>query len=159
MVAVQSVLGASERAVPCDAEALLPGGAFSGCRNLLAVARGALLAGELDRALAAKDSSLLGLVGGWLRETQKPLTLAGLSSALLQSAGKRSSQLLTRSARGEAIVPPSGAFGPCFGRERARLLESRLGFEYERDAAAVQRPRPRPIRPAGPSVDGAERRR
>ncbi|HWO08375.1 MAG TPA: hypothetical protein VNN80_02815 [Polyangiaceae bacterium] len=137
LTAIQSVLGAPEHAAACAAEATLPGGAFSSCRNLLALARGALLAGELDRVLAARGKSLSELLAGWLRQAQAPLTPNTWASALQRDAGEPAIALLAGFARGAAIVPPSGAFGPCFTRAPLRLAESELGFEYRSSHASA----------------------
>ena len=131
LAAIQSVLGEPEHAAACAAEATLPGGAFAGCRNLLALARGALLAGELDRALAARGKSLSALLAGWLGQAQAPLTPSAWASALQRDAGEPARALLASFARGAAIVPPRAAFGPCFTRAPLRLAESELGFEYQ----------------------------
>lgn len=138
LVAIHSVFGEPERAPACAAEATLRGGAFSGCRNLLALARGALLAGELDRVLAARDTSLSDLLVGWLRaQAGVPLTPSTWASALQRDGGEAAANLLARFESGAAIVPPSSAFGPCFARVSLKLAESELGFEYESvDAAA-----------------------
>jgi hypothetical protein len=136
LLAIQSVLGEPEHAPACAAEATLPGGAFSGCRNLLALARGALLAGELDRALAARGKSLSALLAGWLGDAQAPLTPSTWAAALQRDAGEPALTLLASFARGAAIVPPPTAFGPCFARAPLRLTESELGFEYRPSQAA-----------------------
>jgi hypothetical protein len=131
LVALQSVLGAPEHAPGCRAEATLPGGAFSGCLNLLALARGALLAGELDRALAARGNSLSDLLAGWLRSQEEaPLTISTWASALQRDGGEAAANLLASFSRGAPVVPPSAAFGPCFVRAPQRLAASELGFEY-----------------------------
>jgi hypothetical protein len=132
LAAIQSVLGKPEHAAACRAEAASRGGAFSSCLNLLALARGALLAGELDRALAARGNSLSDLIAGWLRsQVEDPLTMSMWASALQRDGGKAAENLLTSFASGAAIVPPSAAFGPCFARAPLRLPASELGFEYE----------------------------
>jgi hypothetical protein len=131
LAAIQSVLGEPAHATACAAEATLPGGAFSGCRNLLALARGALLTGELDRMLAAQGKSLSALLAGWLRQAQAPLTQTAWATALERDAGAPAAALLASFARGAAIVPPPTAFGPCFTRAPLRLAESELGFEYQ----------------------------
>jgi hypothetical protein len=137
LAAIQSVLGEPEHGAACRAEATLPGGAFSGCLNLLALARGALLAGELDRALSARGNSLSDLLAGWLRsQVGAPLTMSAWASALVRDAGEAAANLLTSFSRGAAIVPPSAAFGPCFARAPLRLAESELGFEYQPSAPA-----------------------
>jgi hypothetical protein len=140
LAAIQSVLGGPEHAAACAAEATSPGGAFSGCRNLLALARGALLAGELERVLAARGHSLSALLAGWLRQAQAPLTPSAWASTLERDAGAPATALLASFARGDAIVPPPAAFGPCFTRAPLRLAESELGFKYRRrDASAGAR--------------------
>jgi hypothetical protein len=131
LLAIQSVLAEPAHAAACATEATLPGGAFSGCRNLLALARGALLAGELDRVLAARSKSLAALLAGWLRQAQSPLRPGEWASALERDAGKPAATLLASFARGAAIVPAGAAFGPCFARAPLRLAESELGFEYQ----------------------------
>ena len=136
LAAIQSVLGAPERSAACAAEATLGGGPFSGCRNLLALARGALLAGELERVLAARGKSLSALLAGWLRQARAPLTPSAWASALQRDAGEPAAALLASFARGAAILPPSAAFGPCFARVPLRLAESELGFEYQSSDAA-----------------------
>jgi hypothetical protein len=135
LAAIQSVLGAPGHAVACATEAALPGGAFSSCRNVLALARGALLAGELDRVLTARGKSLSGLLADWLREAPAPLTPSTWAAALQRDAGDPATALLASFARGAAIVPPRAAFGPCFTNAPLRLAESDLGFEYRKDGA------------------------
>jgi len=136
LLAIQSVLGAPEHAAACDAERALPGGPFSSCRDLLALARGALLSGELDRLLAAQRHSLAALLAGWLRDAQTPLEPSVWAAALERDAGEPATALLAAFARGAPIVPPSSAFGACFARAPRRLAESELGFDYRFDAAA-----------------------
>jgi len=136
LLAIQSTLGDPAHAAACAAEAGVPGGPFSGCRDLLALARGALLAGELDRALLARGTSLAALLGDWLRENHAPLTPGEWASALQRHAGQPASALLGSFARGGPILPPSGAFGPCFARVSSRLARSELGFEYALEPAA-----------------------
>lgn len=136
LLAIQQVLGGAAHAAACAAEAGVPGGPFSGCRDLLALARGALLAGELDRALVARGTSLSALLGGWLREQHAPLTPGEWASAVQGQAGEPAAALLASFARGAPILPPSGAFGPCFARVASRLARSELGFEYTIEPAA-----------------------
>jgi hypothetical protein len=129
LLAIQSVLGEPQHDAACSAEASSAGGAFSSCRNLLALARGALLAGELERALSARGTSLSALLADWL-EQKAPLTPSTWASALERDGGEPARSLLAGFARGAAIVPPSSAFGPCFARAPLQLAESELGFEY-----------------------------
>jgi hypothetical protein len=136
LVAIQRVLGEPEHATACVAEATLPGGAFSTCHHLLALARGALLSGELDRVLALRGKSLSALLAGWLRQTPAPLTPRTWASALERDAGEPATALLASFERGAAILPPSAGFGPCFARAPLRLEEAELGFEYESGNAA-----------------------
>jgi len=137
LAAIQSVLGAPEHAAACVTEATSPGGAFSSCRDLLALARGALLAGELDRALAAQGTSLSDVLAGLLRsQAGAPLTPSTWAAALQRGAGQAASNLLASFASGAAIVPPSAAFGPCFARAPLRLAASELGFEYQSSSPA-----------------------
>jgi len=137
LLAIQSVLGQRAHGAACAAEAASPGGPFSGCQNLLGLARGALLAGELDRVLAARGTSFTALLAGWLREAQVPLTPSTWAAALQREGGEPAAALLASFARGDAIVPPSSAFGPCFARAPSRLAESELGFEYQSGAASA----------------------
>jgi hypothetical protein len=82
LLATQNALGAPEHAAACAAEASVPGGAFSNCRNLLALARGALLAGELERALAARGNSLSALLASWLGDAHARVGVSAAASAL-----------------------------------------------------------------------------
>jgi hypothetical protein len=135
LTAIQSVLAEPEYAPACAAEVTLPGGAFSSCRNLLALARGALLGGELDRLLAPRGKSLSALLAGWLRQAPAPLTPSVWASALQRDGGEPATALLASFERGAAILPPSAGFGPCFARAPLRLAEAELGFEYKSSGA------------------------
>ncbi|MEO8182127.1 MAG: hypothetical protein ABI895_25100 [Deltaproteobacteria bacterium] len=130
LLAIQAVLGQPAHGAACAAEAATPGGAFSGCRNLLALARGALHAGQIDALLHARGKSLLELISRWLKSVGGPVTTVAWAAALEQDGGKPVSVLLEGFVRGAAIVPPSAAFGPCFMRISLRYSESSLGFDY-----------------------------
>jgi hypothetical protein len=130
LLAIQAVLGQPAYGAACAAEATTPGGALSGCRNLLALARGALHAGQIDALLNAHGKSLLELMSRWLKSAGGPLTTAQWAALLEQDGGKPVSALLQSFASGAAILPPSAAFGPCFTRISLRYSESSLGFAY-----------------------------
>jgi len=90
----------------------------------------ALLDSQLRHASGGKRS-LDTLVSAMLtrRRHGQPMDEAAWRVLLLQELGKPGPDQLDAMLRGDLILPPSEAFGPCFNRTTKLLLRYELGFE------------------------------